>query len=170
MLAIMIFMGSDLSGFVMRPTPAGRLWATGVGAIVVELPFDLALIPFSNEVCRTIGAGPDPYGQFRTLPADLAEHGRRLSAEAPLAYVAQESFGGLGWQEAVAWRGGDVALQPRFTSDDFEDDWFEIVDDVHDHAVNQVLRWFGVDRGDSFDEFRAVGFDQCRSTGDWYER
>jgi hypothetical protein len=163
-------MSSNLSGFVMQPTPAGRAWATSVGAIVVELPFALALIPFSPEVAKTIGGGPERYGQFRGLTTTLAEHGRRLSAQAPLAYVGQESFGGLGWHEAIGWRGGDVAFGPRFTSDDFEDDWFEIVDDPHEHAVNQVLRWLGVDRGDRWDEFEAVGFDQCRNTTDWYTR
>lgn len=154
----------------MRPTPAGRLWATSVGAIVVELPFELALIPFSNEVSKIMDAGTDRYGRFRTLSTTVAEHGRRLSAEAPLAYVGQESFGGPGWQEAIGWHRGEVAFGPRFTSDLYEDEWFEIVDDYKDHAVNRVLRWFGVDRGDSFDEFEAVGFDQCRSTQDWYKR
>jgi hypothetical protein len=34
-------------------------------------------------------------------------------------------------------------------------------------AINQVLRWLGVDKGTAFDEFDAAGLSRKRSTDEW---
>jgi hypothetical protein len=34
-------------------------------------------------------------------------------------------------------------------------------------AINGVLRWLGVHRGEAVDEFEAVGLDRFRRTDEW---
>lgn len=160
-------MSSDLQAFVSRPSEAGREWAERVGVPVVPLPFGLALIPITDGVLDGFGRRSDRYGDFYKLTAALAEWGRLLSYESPVAYLFEESFGGPGLQEVVGWQDGAVAFGPRFTSDLEEDARFEIVDDPDFRAINQGLRWLGVDKGTAFDEFEAAGLSQKRSTEQW---
>jgi hypothetical protein len=160
-------MSSDLHAFVVRPSEASREWAERVGVHAVPLSFGLALIPITDRVLDGFGGKSDRFGDFYNLSSVLAEWGRLLSYESPVAYVYEESFGGPGLQEVVGWRDGAVAFGPRFTSDAEEDDRFEVVEDSDLRAINQVLRWLGVEKGTAFDEFEAAGLNQERHTEDW---
>ena len=164
---MLLAMSSDLHAFVVRPSAAAQIWATAVGVPVVDLPFGLNLIPLTDQVLSRTGDESDRVGGFYRLYTGLAERGRLLSSEGQVAYVYEESFGGTGIQEAVGWWDGAVAFGPRFTSDAKEDDRFETVPDPRQHAVNETLRWLGVDKSRAVDEFTAAGLDAHRHTTEW---
>lgn len=81
-----------------------------------------------------------------------------------IAYLEAEIFGGTGAQAMVLWRGGEVCLGPVAT---------EFTATAPDPSssrqwpFNQALRELGVDRGDAFDEFDALGLGRWRHTEDW---
>lgn len=164
---MLLAMSSDLHAFVVRPSAASRTWAMAVGVPVVDLPCGLGLIPLTDQVLGRSGTKSALVGGFYRLSTGLAERGRLLSTEGQVAYVYEESFGGTGLQEAVGWCDGAVVFGPRFTSDAEEDDRFEIVDDPRQRAINETLRWLGVDKGRAVDEFTAAGLDRHRHTTEW---
>ena len=92
------------------------------------------------------------------LTANLAGLAAECSAAAPLLYVDCETWGGPGWQAAIAWRDGTVSLGPVLTADPEEaQDGFVTVTDLHDHAINTGLRHLGVHKApDAIDEFATV--------------
>lgn len=164
---MLMAMSSDLHAFLVRPSVAGQAWAATVGVPIVGLSFGLSLIPITSRVPDGLGNESGRFGDFYRLSTGLAERGRLLSIGGQVAYVYEESFGGFGLQEAVGWRDGAVAFDPRFTSDAAEDDRFEIVHESRPRAINEVLRWLSADKGSAVDEFTAAGLDHCRHTTEW---
>ena len=81
-----------------------------------------------------------------------------------VAYLEADIFGGTGTQATVLWRNGEVCLGPvsgEFTAT------APHPSSSRQWPFNQALRELGVDRGDAFDEFDAVGLGRWRHTEDW---
>ena len=95
----------------------------------------------------------------------LLQIGKAFSVKAPLAYVETEYFGGAGFQGAVVWANGQMIFGPALTGDgeDFQ------TDDLPDGAINIALRKLGVLRGNSHDEFDAIGLGKHRDNESWIE-
>ncbi|GAA4935461.1 hypothetical protein [Actinoplanes utahensis] len=145
----------------------------GVGVPAVPLGADgeWALVPLTDEIVAAILGDADEteaVDGFYDLTAGIAEWARQRSVHGDVAYAHVEFFAGTGFHAAVAWRAGAVAWGPVFTANATgeAEDHYEIVG-RDDMAVNALLRWLGVDRGDAFDEFAAVGLDRHRWTDGW---
>jgi hypothetical protein len=82
-----------------------------------------------------------------------------------LAYVETEYFGGRGFQGAVVWANGQLIFGPALTGDreDFQ------TDNLPDNAINIALRILGVLKGNSHDEFDAIGLGKHRNNEGWIE-
>ena len=88
-----------------------------------------------------------------------------------MLYVAAETFGGLGTQEAMGWRDCEVAYGPSGSCDVTADlaDGYRVVPHAGS-AINMGLRFMGIVAAGSFDEFAAAGLDTHRFTDDWLAR
>ena len=132
----------------------------------VEVPQGYGLLPITSQVLEQLG-GDDvrPFGDvFRFLPAGVDALARQISLAGGIAYLEAEIFGGIGTQAMVLWRGGEVCLGPLIS------DFTATAKDPSSSPqwpFNQALRLLGIDRGDAFDEFDALGLGGWRRTKDW---
>jgi hypothetical protein len=115
----------------------------------------LVLVPFV-QVLRTAvqarGPAEDPRWPFGSLSREGARCVQDVCAAGSLAYVEAEFFGGAGHQSAVAFHDGATVLGPLASRD----------------AINQALRFLGVQPAGKQDEFDTVGLFRHRSTDAWY--
>jgi hypothetical protein len=88
--------------------------------------------------------------QLDALPA-IAKLGEKLSGSGKVAYVEAEFFGGVGTQANCLFAIGRLVSGPT----------------VHEHAINEALRFVGVEVCGATDEFDTVGLGRCRSTEQW---
>jgi hypothetical protein len=80
-------------------------------------------------------------------------------------YIEAEFFGGTGSQAAVGWQGGVLSFGPRRTQMPMEDrEGYAVVADQDDMAINAALRWLGITRTQTRDEFDTVGIGRCAIT------
>ncbi|MFI1170617.1 hypothetical protein [Streptomyces melanogenes] len=135
--------------------------ATFPSARTAPLPQGLALLPMTetlfNELTKENEAS---HPAFWRLPATLDLALAEWSKAGPVAYVESEYFGGLGEENSAVWRAGRLALGPLHQLE------FEPVPAEGSPAV-RALRELGVQPGDSFDEFTALGLDRHRHSEDW---
>jgi len=102
------------------------------------------------------------------LRASVSGLAQRLSADRWVLYVAAETFGGPGAQEAVGWHDGGVAYGPAGTCDlpaDLTEGY--VVAPRADSAINVGLRLMGIHAAAGLDEFAAAGLSAHRFTSDW---
>lgn len=110
------------------------------------------------------GVGPD----WILLRQPVAAVARRLSAGGRALYVAGETFGGPGIQEAAGWRDSELWYGPCGTSDieaDLEPGYRSARRE--DSAINVGLRALGVRAGPGRDEYETIGLTRHRHTEDW---
>jgi len=150
---------------------AGRYEITAQAAhearsTAVELPQGYGLLLITSQVLDHLG-GDDvrPFGEaFSCLSSGLEELARRVSLAGDIAYLEAEIFGGTGTQAMMLWRRGAVCLGPVTT---------EFTATAPDPSTsqqwpfNRALRELGVNRGDAFDEFDALGLGSWRYPDDW---
>lgn len=108
-----------------------------------------------------------PFGDaFWFLSPGVDSLAQSVSHTGPVAYLEADIFGGTGTQAVVAWRGGEVWLNPVVT----ELGWPPPTPPPSPQgAFNQALRQLGVDRGEAFDEFDALNLGKHRHTEDWQD-
>jgi hypothetical protein len=68
-----------------------------------------------------------------------------------VAFLAAEFFGGSGSQAVIGWQDGRLAFGPLQAID----------------AINQALRWLGIDSAGHRDEFDALHLGRHRDTESW---
>ena len=126
------------------------------GARLVPLTVEpLVLAPFVQVLRSAVqsrGADEEPGWPFSLLSREGAACVQDVCRAGPFAYVEAEFFGGAGHQSAVGFRDGAVALPPVAARD----------------AINQALRFLGVQPAGKQDEFDTVGLFRHRSTEAWY--
>jgi hypothetical protein len=87
---------------------------------------------------------------------------RAVASGARVIYVEAEFFGGTGNQAAIGWQGGILGFGPRRTQMPMEDRaGYAVVADQADMAINAALRWLGITRTQTRDEFDVVGIGRC---------
>lgn len=120
------------------------------GLQVVRLHCGLQMLPLSTEFRRnqSIPFLPLLDDDREELPATILSLCKRLGKQHQFAYVEAEFFGGTGIQAHALFLGGNLIRQPM----------------VSDCAINEALRWLGVNRVDSEDEFTTVGLYLHRDT------
>jgi hypothetical protein len=118
----------------------------------------IAMAPMGYETRRALNL-PDTIKPFWHLPDKLFQLGINLSAIGPLGYLEIEFFGGTGEQAAVLWDQQEVTFGPYLSEHNFNQD--------QSPAINQLLQHLGVQRGNSIDEFAAIGLTRYRSNEDW---
>lgn len=168
-------MGYQLAALIGARNALAGLAATLPDARVVDLRVELALLPLTTEVRTHLAATADesteaqPVRGFEGLTGNLARLAEQWSATAPLLHAECETWGGPGWQAAIAWRDGIVSLGPVLTTDPEEDrKGFVRVTELHDRAINTGLRHLGVHTApDAIDEFETVGLGRHRHTHQW---
>lgn len=136
-----------ISAFV-GPAQAMRRAASKLeNAHCVDLGFRLCLVPLTEELGESLGAG-DPLAPFEELSRSALDRWAALVDE-PFGYLESRYWGGDGVQMAGAWRGTETLIEPVQAQD----------------AVNVVLRLLGVKRAGS-DEWDAVRLVRFRDEGD----
>jgi hypothetical protein len=151
---------------LVGPYRVAALAAMEARIAAVELPQGYGLVPVTSRVLDRLGGeSARPLGDaFWFLSPAVEALARRVSRAGPIAYLEADMFGGTGSQAALAWRDGEVWLEPvatafRWPPPDPASNW--------QCAFNQALRGLGVDRGEGFDEFDAVSLGMHRHTEDW---
>jgi hypothetical protein len=140
--------------------------ARGARSTAAKLPQGYGLLPITSPVLDHLGDNDVwPFGEvFWFLSSGLDALARRISLAGDIAYLEADIFGGTGTQAIVLWRDGEVCLGPVTT---------EFTATAPDPSssrqwpFNQALCELGVDRGDAFDEFDALGLGRWRHTEDW---
>ena len=118
---------------------------------MVHLYEDLFIVPMPDEFLNSLSANDtEIIPNFGYLTSRMANTFFELSSDCTFAYLEAEYFGGTGGKRAVVYENMKIAFQ------DFTED-----------AFNIVLRHFGINKKNSFDEFEEVGFGEYRSTEDW---
>lgn len=148
------------------PYHAAAQAAGEAGITVVELPQGYGLVPITPGVFDHLGGSTaEPFGDtFCLLSSGIEAVARRASYTGPIAYLEAEMFGGTGTQAMVAWRDGEIWLEPATT----EFEWPPPDPASNSQwAFNQALRELGVDRGAAFDEFDALNLGKHRHTEGW---
>lgn len=85
-----------------------------------------------------------------------------VASEVRVIYIEAEFFGGTGSQAAVGWQGGVLGFGPRRTQTPMEDrEGYAVVTDQDDMAINAALRWLGITRTKTRDQFDTVGIGRC---------
>ena len=123
------------------------------GASIVSLRQGYGMIPLTTEIRKTHGLPLLPLTDGEPIPDQIARWGIKLSSAGAVAYIEAEFFGGEGTQGSALWSNGDMIEKP----------W------VGEYAINIPLREMGVEKGDYFDRFEALGLGRCRSTDAWIE-
>lgn len=162
-------MGSSLEAFATARSGALDSIAERIQSRVVRLTQGIELVPVPEAA--TPEDWQDAYEEFSYLAPDLSAAARLASTAGPIAYLEGETFAGEGIQRAVLWRRGQLAWGPRHTCDVEADAGGELVwaPDHRDAAINAALRELGVERGDAFDEYAALGLHLKRTTEDWLD-
>ncbi|MCW2936267.1 MAG: hypothetical protein JWM19_7229 [Actinomycetia bacterium] len=142
------------------------------GLRTVPLPGGLVMVPVTGQLAA--GLDPAAVGDERISPRwpllrqPVAALARQLSAGRRALYIAGETFGGTGIQEAIGWQDGWLLYGPSGTCD-LEP---ELQPGYHliprrDGAINAGLRVLGVRAGLGQDEYQAIGLSRHRFTEDW---
>ena len=130
------------------------------GAVFIPLSQDIAMVPMTDALIAS--AGPEVTADlalgFLKLPAGFEHKLSGWSSRGPVGYVEAEFFGGVGTQQAALWTAGRLSLGP-----------ISVDEGQPGSPISELLRHLGVDRGDHYDEFEAVGLDRHRWTDEWQQ-
>ena len=126
------------------------------GVTSVGLDAGMAYVPSPAKAAGS-EAGLDHADWAASLSLELPEGTRAV-------YVEAEFFGGTGSQAAIGFEDGVARFGPVRTQTPSEDrEGFAVVDGLDEMAINVVLRWLGVARTGTRDEFDSVGIARvCR--------
>lgn len=151
---------------------AGRPAVLPQGQVVVPLPGGMAMLPVTEELAAVLDQAAVGDERIRSgwplLRQPVAALARQLSAGRRALYIAAETFGGAGIQEAIGWRDGRLLYGPSGTCDieaDLEPGYHLIP--RCDGAVNAGLRVLGVRVSPGQDEYQAIGLARHRHTEEW---
>jgi hypothetical protein len=122
------------------------------GAAILPLHESLVILPLVREVTIRMGIPSLPLTDedFDAVPA-ICEVGGKLSKSGRVAYVEAEFFGGAGTQANCLFENGVLVSNPT----------------VHENAINEALKFLGVEVAGALDEFDAVDLGRHRSTERW---
>lgn len=160
---IRIFIGEAAAFNLYRATfPGLALFRLTEATPLLVLPLD---DDFHDELHKSYGTGDwNEHGGPRLSTSDMT-FAARASAEAPLAYVETDYFGGNGLQHAIMWRSGALAIGPATLDVQLSQNrptslW----------PINVVLRALGVAATLHEDEFTRAGLGRYRFLDDIAER
>ena len=118
----------------------------------VEISNGLHLVPLTHDFVENNNIPFLPLTDGSTNIGEvLLDICLKVSIMTKVAYVEAEFFGGDGTQGCGLFENGEVFQEPKENT----------------FAINKALRWLGVIRNDSQDEFTTVGLDKHRSTEKW---
>lgn len=125
-------------------------------ARVVTLTDELAMIPMVEILRNAIqrqnhDPEKEPSWPFWHFSPEGAMTVAETCERGALAYVEARFYAGVGTQSSVGWRDGALRHGPVAASD----------------AINQALRFLGVESEDGKDEFDTVGLGRHRLTDMW---
>jgi hypothetical protein len=149
-------MGWSLTALVARAAvlapPAAALRTTRP----LPLRFGLAILPLPEPALAELN-GPEPppplYLQLADLTPPVAAFAAAASALGPVAFLEADYAGGVGYQAAVLWRAGRIALGPLHGE--------------RPGPINQALAQLGVRPPDGCDEVDALGLDLESTSAAW---
>lgn len=138
-------------------------------ARIVSLRQQFALLPLTEDLFDELAITNDDQqdardDRFLYLCSRTIRTARLFSLTTPIAYVETDYFGGIGSQGAVAWVNEELIFGPAVTTDKIL-----ILGNPSEAAINAALQKIGAVKGNSFDEFEALGLGTHRSNEDWLE-
>jgi len=124
-----------------------------IGTRIVTLPQDKVMIPFSEKfkIAKEIPDLPFTYSGAITLHSSIADFCRMVSVQGKIAYIEAFFFGGQGTQACSLWDSGLMREEPR----------------VGLQSINIALRFLGVTKEGSSDEFDIMGLGNFRKIENW---
>jgi hypothetical protein len=143
-------MSHNVQGLIVRKGAlAGR---PDYAARAAALEQGFALLLLSDE--------PDyaPDNDPAWIPPALVSSAEQLSRSAPVGFVETAYFGGEGGQRAALWRDGRRETDVLSSGTGLEPE---------QRAINRVLTTLGVEVGDYFDAYSAVGLSAHRRNTEW---
>ena len=141
-----------------------------VGAAVVALEqAGLGLVPLTRHVRHALG---EAHTGAELMPGFFELPGQRTGRVVVPARLRGVCTYGISRRHRnprrIGWVGGAIAWGPSFTCNHQADsDEHYALSAPEDMAINVVLRWLGVHRGEAVDEFESVGLTRFRRTNEW---
>ncbi|MBA4054882.1 MAG: hypothetical protein C0490_09235 [Marivirga sp.] len=122
-------------------------------AKVVPLTDETALIPMTSVLFDEMNNGDasPAIGKFELLTIGIENTILKLFNNTKIAYVEADYFGGMGVQSGIVWWEGKRVFEKELQGD----------------VINEILRYFGVVKISSMDEFDSVRLGRFRSTDRW---
>jgi hypothetical protein len=149
-------MGHTIQGLIVPTTVAMSISVQQALRIPLSAAA-LAFIPMTDALFdRLVELFPSDTGHEHPEFWKLSQSGtvwvEELSATGRVGYIETDYFGGVGEQAAAVWEGGRTILGPR---------------KGESGPINDALRFLGVRRTLSEDEFVVAGLDRHRRMDDW---
>lgn len=155
-------MGYSLHAVVAAHPLLSKLVVDTDDAHIVPLGQHLSLLPMTDAIFDAVITDAPPPTGFWKMPAGFDRKLAACSTDGPVAYIEAEYFGGTGSQNAQVWDGGHGALGPLHLAENQPAP-------PDGSPISQALRRLGVDKGDHYDEFDAIGLNRHRDTDDWLD-
>lgn len=144
-------MGHAISALIVRgELDTEQMFNLGLDSL--DLPFDLKMIPLSDESVDELAERLEVFGEAAPIPVlnmkvvhrvvDLVSPGGRY------AIIETDYWGGSGNQAAAVYQAGETLLAPRREERG---------------VINAALRLLGVKKSFRKDEFDSVGLGEWRS-------
>jgi hypothetical protein len=157
----------DVEGFIAKREVLERHLFRYGWARVAPLKQGYGLVPIvertwelvNERLAEAAGVRSDVRGDFFKLCWALADWLGDMSYDGPVAAIQVQCFGGDCEHAAAVWKDGRQTHGPAK---------MESIDRSFDNPVNQALRLIGVEVGDSYDAFVAIGLAEVRSSEDWW--
>ena len=136
---------------------------SGVVIQASAVPDESSAVPLDGGLAYIHSPARDTRSERGLDHLDWAEQiSQGVGSDVRVIYIEAEFFAGQGNQAAVGWHGGVLEFGPRRTQMPMEDrEGYTVVADQDDMAINSALRWLGVARSETRDEFDVVGIGRC---------
>ena len=153
----------------MTPTQrygfAVAFMCSGLVLPAVEVPDECSAIPLDAGMAYIHSPAREACSEQGLDHLEWAEQiAQAVPSGVRVIYIEAEFFGGTGNQAAVGWQGGVLGFGPRRTQMPMKDRaGYAVVADQDDMAINAALRWLGIRRTQTRDEFDTVGIGALRN-------
>ena len=122
---------------------------------LIALSQGITMLPLTEKLLEQLSIPvwyiDDDDQEYIPPPDELVTFCSELPVKSRFAYIGAEFFGGEGTQSHLLFEGGKQICSPKIAKG----------------AINEALRFLGVEKNAAYDEFDALELGRVRNTEDW---
>jgi len=132
------------------------------------LPQQFVLLPVTESYLDSEVLAHTIISPFMCLTHALWDSAVRWSSDCGVAYIETDYFGGIGTQQAIAWRDASIVFGPN-TAETMVDRRSKLTRHYGGRPINDALAAIGVTTDKDMDEFDTLGLERFRSFDEIYD-